>query len=579
MSMSTSSIESLATRRASRRPTKVFKGHTDRVNSVAYFPDGQHIASGSNDKTVIIWDVESGRQDGQPLQHDSIVKWIAISPDGRRIASGLGGGGLVVWDALTRKVVHEIKGGSVYRLAYSPNGRWIATAPMDDERVIRLWDADSGRPGRELLKCNGEVLCVAFSPDGSRVAVGLEYGSFQVIDVSTGESVVGPIKGHTQLVRSVVYSPDGRLLVTASDDSSIRVWDSKTGIEVGKPMLGHDVTCISITADGRRIASAGNDKTVRVWDLETRLQVGHSFHTDGLVWSVAFSPDDRYVISGNNNDVCLWDTEPLAIRGSSSPPTASKKGPPVRARARSAASSILDLPVVPASVVPHQDDGGPFGSKSPRRPSFDSILDLPAVGEPGNRRPNKKRSHSTESRRLRLGAIEPQQHPPLEPEASSVQPAKPGHKWSRSFRDRWRDIRHRKSRVPTDLPDGSPRPPVPLHEPANAPASPELPTNQQARRERDADAQENTRAPLSRARPSRNQNEANVALGQADLRLYMASPRGREGRHFRARTRRGGVQGDSHSDTESEDSDEDIVCLDAICYWVCFRRRRHLQGQ
>ncbi|KAH7930912.1 WD40 repeat-like protein [Leucogyrophana mollusca] len=404
MSMSTSSIESLATRRASRRPTKVFKGHTDRVNSVAYFPDGQHIASGSNDKTVIIWDVESGRQDGQPLQHDSIVKWIAISPDGRRIASGLGGGGLVVWDALTRKVVHEIKGGGVYGLAYSPDGRWIATAPMDDERVIRLWDADTGRPGRELLKCNGEVLCVAFSPDGSRVAVGLWCGCFQVIDVSTGESVVGPIKGHTQLVRSVVYSPDGRLLVTASDDKNIQVWDSKTGIEVGKPMLGHtrDVWCIAIAADGRRIASGGRDKTVRVWDLETRLQVGESIHRDYWPSSVAFSPDDRYVISDTGHNVCLWDTESLPIQGSSSPPTASNKNPPVRARAHSATSSILDLPVVPASVVPHQDDGGPFGSKSPRRPSFDSILDLPAVLEPGNRRPNKKRPHSTESRRLRL---------------------------------------------------------------------------------------------------------------------------------------------------------------------------------
>ncbi|KAH7919639.1 WD40 repeat-like protein, partial [Leucogyrophana mollusca] len=212
-------------------------GHTDWVQSVAYFPDGRHIASASDDKTVIIWDVDSGRQDKQPLRHDSGVMWIAISPDGRRIASGTKQGGLVIWDSLTREVVHEIEGHGVWKLAYSPDGRWIATVPMAiNERAVRLWDANTGRPGREPLKCDGNVYFVAFSPDGSQIVVGLEYGYFQVINISTGESVVGPIKGHTHSVSSVVYSPDGRFLVTATLNQDIRVWCSKTGVEVGKPM-------------------------------------------------------------------------------------------------------------------------------------------------------------------------------------------------------------------------------------------------------------------------------------------------------------------------------------------------------
>ncbi|KAH7923280.1 WD40 repeat-like protein [Leucogyrophana mollusca] len=452
MSTSSNPIESSAACHAPRRPIRVFEGHTDMVYSAAYFPDGQRIASASEDRTVIIWDIESGRQNGQPLHHDSVVRWVAISPDGRRIASGTLESGLVIWDALTRQMVHKSEGGGVWRLAYSSDGRWIATVPIADENEIRLWDADTGRPSREPLKCGDDTYCVAFSPDGSRIAVGLDNGCFQVIDISTGESVVGPIKGHMKRVKSVAYSPDGCHLVTGSEDKSIRVWNSKTGLEVGK--LGHksEVNCISIIANGRRIA-IGEGDTVRVWDLETGLQVGDSFDAPGWLGSVAFSPNGRYIASGGD-DLYLFDTGSFAIQGSSSLPTTSNRNPPVRARACSVTSSVLDLPAVPEPVVQHQDDSGPSESeydhsvinelvklidreyilphqynRSPSEAecshgsSFDSILDPPVVLEPGNRRPNEERPHSPESIHRRLRITGPQPNPPREQETSTVQPA------------------------------------------------------------------------------------------------------------------------------------------------------------
>ncbi|KAH7923283.1 WD40 repeat-like protein [Leucogyrophana mollusca] len=327
MSTSSGPIESSGVHPASCRPMKVFKGQK-KVNSVAYFPDGRRIARSSSDKTVVIWDIASDKQDGQRLQHESGVRWIAISPNGRRIASAIEKR-VVVWDALTLEVVHELDDAGVFRLAYSPDGRWIATARWANESVVRLWDADTGRPGRlEALKCDDGVVCVAFSPDGTQIAVGLWDGCIQVIDISTGESVVGPIEGHTRYVRSIVYSPDGRHLVTGSDDENgIRVWDSNTGVQVGNAM-GHGngvIRCISITADGRRIVSGGRD--VRVWDLETRLQVGDSVDAaHGAVLSVAFSPDGQHIISGGDHGVVsLWDTESFATQGSSF----SNQNPPV----------------------------------------------------------------------------------------------------------------------------------------------------------------------------------------------------------------------------------------------------------
>ncbi|KAH7919294.1 WD40 repeat-like protein [Leucogyrophana mollusca] len=221
----------------SRHPTQVFKGRTGVV-SVAYFPDGQRIASASINKTVIISNVKSGRQDGKPLDHSAEIWWIAISLDGRRIACATEGTGVIIWDALTREVVYKIKCGCGQWQTYSPDGRWIATLRVDIDRVVQLWDADTGRPSGEALKCDDDVTCMAFSPDGSWIAVGFEDGSFQVIDISTGDSVVGPIKGHTGCMSSVVYLRDGCLLVTAAEEESICVWNSgKRENDAGLPRL------------------------------------------------------------------------------------------------------------------------------------------------------------------------------------------------------------------------------------------------------------------------------------------------------------------------------------------------------
>ncbi|KAH7923292.1 hypothetical protein BV22DRAFT_1048303 [Leucogyrophana mollusca] len=120
MSTSSNVIDSSAALRISRRPTEVFKGHINWVRSIAYFPGERRIASAPRDSTVIIWDVEGGGRDGQPLHPDSVVRKIASGMDGR----------LVIWDALTREVVHEIKGDGVWRLAYSPDGRRIANGRL-----------------------------------------------------------------------------------------------------------------------------------------------------------------------------------------------------------------------------------------------------------------------------------------------------------------------------------------------------------------------------------------------------------------------------------------------------------------
>ncbi|KAH7918858.1 WD40 repeat-like protein [Leucogyrophana mollusca] len=358
-------------------PTKVFKGHTSFVTSVAYFPDGRRIASGSRDKTIRIWNVESDQHEGECLEHDSSVEAIAIAPDGGKIA-GRVVGGLIEWEVVRWKRVRAVKidgesEQSAYTaiVAYSPDGRWIVTASSENTS-IQLWDVDIGSPVRELQQHVDTVMSLSFSPDGARIATGLHDGSFRVLDIASGGAVVGPIHGHQAAVTSLVYSPDGRLLTTVSWDRTVRTWDAETGWEVGRPMLPPSlILCIAISANRKRIASTSSDRVVRLWNLETRLQVGDLFASRPSVWiySVAFSPNGRIVISGGTHDVFMWDTAAIFDSAASPPATSNRESSnqtPSKAHrdTSSLSSSILDLP---AAVQPQPEQA----KKVERAPSID----------------------------------------------------------------------------------------------------------------------------------------------------------------------------------------------------------------
>ncbi|KAH7924649.1 WD40 repeat-like protein [Leucogyrophana mollusca] len=470
--MSSLGESSSSAERASHSPTKVFKGHTNGVRAVAYFPHGQHIASGCDDKTIRIWSVETGQQEGEALEHDYEVGAIAISPDGRTIA-GRVVNRLIIWDVARRKRVRGVKmdGGSEdvldqLMVAFSPDGRCIATA-SSASASIRLWDVDTGSSVKELQPHTNAVWYLSFSPDGACIATGSSDGSCQVLDISTGKTVVGPIRGHTDAVISLVYSPDSRLLVTASDDGSIRAWDGATGQEVGSPMLLPmiPIHCIAISADGKRIASASSDKTVGLWNLETRLQVGDPFTSRAFGWTrtVAFSPNGRFIIGGGSPDINLWDTAAV-LDSTPSPPTTSNQEP---SRSISPSAHVTTHPSPPPPQL-KQTPSKQHGDTSSLSPS---ILDLPAVTQP-------KPEHLKEVKRApsiddwdsfqphRQPTAEPagtQQEPRVEPQNLNTPPSASGNQWARIIRRRWRHLRSRKPRAHVEMPQDSPHSPPKEH--------------------------------------------------------------------------------------------------------------------
>lgn len=240
----------------SGEPRLALKGHTNFVNSLIFSPDGGRLATGGEDKTVRVWNAQTGELE-QTLTWRGAVYAVAFSPDGQTVAAGGEGRVVTLWDARTFSALREIEEGSgvVYSLAFSPGGRTLATGSVGKQ--ARLWDAQTG----ELLR--------TFTAGG--------------LVVSHGASV-----------RSVTFSRDGLTLATASDDSTLRLWDAATGA-LKESLVGHaaEVRAAAFSPDGRTLASASDDTTTKIWSAETGRLVVSLLSLDDGSW-IGYTPDGFY---------------------------------------------------------------------------------------------------------------------------------------------------------------------------------------------------------------------------------------------------------------------------------------------
>jgi WD40 repeat protein len=227
---------------------------------------------------VRVWDLDTGQPVWEQKAPSAAVADMAYSPDGRWLASACGRewlpserGEVTLWEAGTGVEIHKFPAykAGVLGVAFSPDSRWLASGCADG--MVRIWDTrdPAGKP-RELRGHIGMVTRVRFLPDGRLASaggslVGSEFGEVKIWDLATGRWF--DLLGHTHVVECLAYSPNGRRLVTGSEDRTIKLWDTATGEEVFS-LRGHTsgVLSVAFSPDGRRLASGSTDRTVRVWD-------------------------------------------------------------------------------------------------------------------------------------------------------------------------------------------------------------------------------------------------------------------------------------------------------------------------
>ncbi|EIW85853.1 WD40 repeat-like protein, partial [Coniophora puteana RWD-64-598 SS2] len=333
---------------------KPFQGHEGRVHSVAYSPDGNWIASGSEDKTIRIWDSNTSLPVSKPLEgHNDIVSSITFAPNGRSIVSGSDDRTLLVWDALTQEVVlGPLEGHTdyVWSVKYSPDGRLIASGSEDG--FVRLWNSTSGDCIGTIQR-PGKVQEVTFSPCGKHIATACRDNLIRVWDVSSRELCLQPLAGHKSAALAVAYSPDGNILASGSWDWTVRLWDPKTGQLLIDPLRGHKlgITGLCFSPDSSILVSVSFDKSIRAWNSRTGDCIWKRVYGGAIdILSIACGPCQQIAIGGEDPQLSVRDVTTGAL---TFPNSINRKHP--RNGMYVSSLSSLVLSTMPCSCRMHQE--------------------------------------------------------------------------------------------------------------------------------------------------------------------------------------------------------------------------------
>lgn len=282
----------------------VLQGHTDVVVAIAFSPDGTQLASASRDKTVRLWNLQTGALVRTVPGAQQQLSSLAFSADGKRLAIGDVGLQARVVDVGTGELVKAFAHpDAVGEVSLSPDGALLAVAGLTDHGVVY-------EVAKERKKFEFKGRTARFSADGKTLLISSGSGSFSLLDGKTGKAR-----------KTVSTGPELPLTTMTPTGSIIASWtaagvDVKLWSEAGKalsvlkgPVAAIDrrpsrVTGVALTPDGQRLVAGGGDGLLRLWSVEKNA-VLHTWPAEKNS-AVAISADGVWVAVADSGLVKLW---------------------------------------------------------------------------------------------------------------------------------------------------------------------------------------------------------------------------------------------------------------------------------
>jgi WD40 repeat protein len=307
---------------APKEPTgeiRRFVGHTAAVVDVAFAPDSRTAISGGFDKTVRLWEVESGSE-LRRFEHPDAVLGVAFTPDGLYVVSGAGST-IRLWDVATGTVVRRFEHSArlSYWLTVTLDGKRILS--HTDDKFVHVWSL-SGKELKRFNYCGGldpktsEVGIRSFSADGRRALTGANDNVIRLWDVERGKVKLldrdiaeRKVPAQERASPGAVLSADGRLALASAADAHLLLYDVESRKLIRSfldvPAPNHNAY---FSPDGRRVLTGYHQQDYAgLWDVQSGKEIYRVAGSPGGVARIIFSPDGRRALSaGRDGIVRLW---------------------------------------------------------------------------------------------------------------------------------------------------------------------------------------------------------------------------------------------------------------------------------
>jgi WD40 repeat protein len=308
--------------RPSEKPVDIvavrsFMGHAGPVFGAALSANAHRVLSGGEDKTVRLWDLDTGKELAKLEGHTAAIRAVAFAPDGKRAASAGDDGTIRLWDLAEKKTLRAFTGhdGGVRCLAFTPDGKQLLSGGVD--RSLRVWEVETGKIEREVYGHDAPILCVSVAPDGTQALTGSADGGAMLWELKTGRELCYLSVGKP--VYFALFTPDGKRAVVGGDAPS-RLCDLTNGEQWTEERQGGDpLRGAALMPSGTVVLHGGVGKRLEsrvLWTKHlgpfglidpTLNQLGQVQAHNGTITCVCASRDGRLALTaGEDGAVKLW---------------------------------------------------------------------------------------------------------------------------------------------------------------------------------------------------------------------------------------------------------------------------------